>query len=71
MKRIDKLKMLQHTMKCEIHANIVQSVGKGGKRVCRQCERDAKHQRDIVNGKIQTTYTKSKEILTPMGNNIR
>lgn len=71
MKRIDKLKKLQNEYHCEIHPNIKQSIGKGGKRICRQCERDMKHQRDIVSGKIQTTYSKPKEILTPMGNQIR
>jgi len=68
MKRVDKLRKLQSEAKCSIHPNITQSIGKGGKLVCRQCEADIKHKRDIKKGKIQITYTKPKEILTPMGN---
>lgn len=71
MKRVDKLKKLQSATKCPKHPNIIQSIGKGGKLVCRQCVSDIKHKRDIEKGKIQTTYSKPKEILTPMGNKIR
>lgn len=68
MKRVNKLRKLQSIGKCQKHPNITQSIGKGGKLVCRQCLSDTQHKRDIERGKIQTTYSKSKEILTPMGN---
>lgn len=71
MKRVDKLRKLQSVKKCLKHPNIIQSIGKGGKLVCRQCVSDIKHKRDIEKGKIQKRYTKPKEILTPMGNKIR
>jgi len=71
MKRVDKLRKLQSTSICINHPNITQSIGKGGKLVCRQCISDIKHKRDIERGKIQMTYSKPKEILTPMGNNTR
>ena len=71
MKRADKLRKLQSTTTCTKHPNITQSIGKGGRSVCRQCISDDKHERDIKNGKIQTTYSNPKEILTPMGNKTR
>jgi predicted nuclease with RNAse H fold len=71
MKRPDKIRKMQEELICEIHPYTIQSIGKGGKRVCQHCIRDKKHQRDIVKGRVQITYTKPKEILTPMGNNIR
>tara|TARA_B100001094_G_scaffold174502_1_gene168728 strand:+ start:5328 stop:5543 length:216 start_codon:yes stop_codon:yes gene_type:complete len=71
MKRINKLKKLQSEAKCFIHPNITQSIGKGGKLVCRQCTSDTKHKRDIKKGKVKIKYSKPKEILTPMGNNIK
>lgn len=37
MKRADKLRKLQSIGKCQKHPNITQSIGKGGKLVCRQC----------------------------------
>ena len=71
MKRVHKLKKLQIEKKCELHPHITQSIGKGEKIVCRECIAEEKHQRDIEKGKVQIVYTKPKEILTPMGNNIR
>jgi|TARA_R110000851_G_scaffold120658_1_gene249145 hypothetical protein len=71
MNRADKLRKLQSEVKCDTHPNITQSIGKGGKLVCRQCIADIKHKRDLKKGKVKTTYSKPKEILTPMGNNIR
>ena len=71
MKRVDKMRKLQAEVKCEKHPYITQSFVKGGKVVCRECISEQKHLRDIKKGKVQITYTPPKEILTPMGNNIR
>lgn len=71
MARVHKLRKLQAELKCERHPYITQSIGKGGKVVCRECISEQKHLRDIKKGKVQITYTPPKEILTPMGNNIR
>jgi len=51
--------------KCKIHPGVKRA--RKGK--CYECEKQKIHLRRIRKGKIQTTYTKSKEILTPMGNN--
>jgi hypothetical protein len=70
MRRVDKIRKLQVEVKCEKHPYITQSF-KGGSAICRECIAEQKHLRDIKKGKVQITYTPPKEILTPMGNNIR
>ena len=71
MSSLNKKLKLQQTTKCPKHPNIIQSIGKGGSVICRQCKSDIQHQRDIKRNKLQTTYSKPNELLTPMGNNIR
>jgi hypothetical protein len=71
MKHVDKIRKLQKTTVCKKHPNITQSIGKGGRVVCRQCISDMKFARDLKKGKIQINYKKPKEILTPMGNKIK